>query len=177
MHRIEINEFSLNVISSSISALRLNEIGINESRKSNLSYFISLLMITFVVTQSPFFIVSLLQSVQEIQGKNSSEPPGYSSVISRPCEKLFSNFYFRISSTKNCLRPNDSEFCSEYFSVLVSIQKSQILPHKFIWNKTTKSIHPTCLTAFTLLLLCVYFCICLIVYLRLYRPSLFDLFE
>ena len=56
------------MISSSISALRLNEIGINESRKSNLSYFISLLMITFVATQSPFFIVSLLQCVQEGQG-------------------------------------------------------------------------------------------------------------
>ena len=58
------------MISSSISALRLNEIGIKESRKSNLSYFISLLMITFVVTQSPFFIVSLLQSINEISGKS-----------------------------------------------------------------------------------------------------------
>ena len=48
-------------------------------------------MITFVVTQSPFFIVSLLQSVQEIQGKNSNESP----VISCPHEKLLHYFLFQ----------------------------------------------------------------------------------
>ena len=96
------------MISSSISALRLNEIGINESRKSNLSYFISLLMITFVVTQSPFFIVSLLQSIHQISGKISriiprqkprvrSEPSTVDAVPVRSCVLHTQKFKIYIS--------------------------------------------------------------------------------